>query len=465
MWAAFATFGCDMMDVPHGSDQNDPTVMSYDYLSQLPACTYDRNNQVFYVRSLDQFFFCDGRKLQQIALSIIVDKDGKTLVSTADAPPDQCPTGGVLIQVGFDTNRNGKLDSAEIKSTAKVCNGAEGPQGPEGPPGPRGPAGPDGGSCDLVNNGDGTGTITCSDGRSLTVVLAGAGNHGPVANADEYSVDEDTILSVAAPGVLSNDTDADNDTLTAVIASGPANGSVVLQASGAFVYTPNADFSGTDSFTYTASDGSGGTATGTVTITVNAVNDSPVARPDSFTATEDVTLNISAPGVLANDVDPNGDPLLAVIESGPAHGTVVLNSDGSFAYNPNPNFSGSDAFSYRAKDASLASSPATVTINVAAVNDAPVAIDDTFTITGSSLSVAAPGVLVNDVDVEGDSLTAVIVTAPSHGTVVLQASGAFVYTPNGGFSGTDTFQYKANDGSLVSTSAATVTLVVQPSAP
>lgn len=472
MLAALAAFGCDVGEAPQLEfAQNrdlDIEVTTYELASQIPACTRDRTNMVFFVKSENRFFFCDGRKLQPIDLSCPVDKDGKTLVTTVDAPPSQCPTGGVLIQIGLDANRNGKLDTSEIKSSAPVCNGAtgpegpRGPEGPQGPEGPRGPAGPDGGACNLVNNGDGTGTITCSDGRTLRVVLARTGNQVPIANDDNYSVDEDNILNVPAPGVLGNDTDADNDALSAVVLVGPAHGLVNFSPDGSFSYTPAVDFSGTDTFTYFASDGSSNSAPATVTITVNAVNGPPVASDDSYSVPEDAVLNVPAPGVLANDADPNGDQLVALLASSPAHGTVVLNSNGSFSYTPNVDFSGTDSFTYNARDASLASAPATVTITVLAVNDPPIANPDDFTVLeDTQLTVSAPGVLANDVDANGDGLTAILAVGPAHGTVALNTDGSFVYTPALDFSGIDTFRYRANDGTTDS-ALETVTIVVEP---
>src|SRR5204863_4972764 len=152
-------------------------------------------------------------------------------------------------------------------------------------------------------------------------------------------------------GVLANDTDADGSALTAILVSGPANGSVALNASGSFTYTPNANFNGSDAFTYKANDGTADSNTATVTIAVSAVNDAPPAVIDSFSTAEDTPLTIAAAaGVLGNDTDVDGNPLTAIVATSPANGTVTLNADGSFTYAPNANFNGSDAFTYRAND-------------------------------------------------------------------------------------------------------------------
>ena len=176
-------------------------------------------------------------------------------------------------------------------------------------------------------------------------------------------------LTVAAPGVLANDTDADGDDLTATGVTQPANGEVSLAADGSFTYTPDAGFSGTDTFTYQADDGTAKSAATTVTITVEEntgpVNTAPVAGNDAYSTVEDAPLLLPAPGVLANDTDADGDVLTATGASQPLNGTVTLAADGSFTYTPDAGFSGKDVFTYRADDGEATSAPATVTITVA----------------------------------------------------------------------------------------------------
>jgi VCBS repeat-containing protein len=177
---------------------------------------------------------------------------------------------------------------------------------------------------------------------------------------------------VPAPGVLGNDSDADGDPISVPAASvtGPAHGTLTLSADGSFTYTPAADFHGTDTFTYQASDGTALSTAATVTITVTPVNDPPAARDDSYRTGQDTPLTVPAPGVLANDSDPDGDRLIVSNVkggpvTGPAHGTLSLNSDGSFTYTPAAGFTGQDSFTYRASDGILTSNVATVTITVA----------------------------------------------------------------------------------------------------
>jgi VCBS repeat-containing protein len=155
------------------------------------------------------------------------------------------------------------------------------------------------------------------------------------------------------------------------VVSGPAHGSLNLNANGGFSYTPDADYHGSDSFTYRASDGTLQSAPATVTITVGGVNDAPTAAPDAYSTAEDTTLTVAAPGVLGNDTDPDGNPLTAVLVSPPSRGSLTLNANGSFTYMPAANLNGTDSFTYRASDGSLSSAPATVTITVTAANDAP----------------------------------------------------------------------------------------------
>ncbi len=288
-------------------------------------------------------------------------------------------------------------------------------------------------------------------------------NHAPTASADTYAATENIPLTVnKASGVLANDSDPDGDPIQAVLDSGVSHGVLVLNADGSFLYTPALAFSGADSFTYHASDGSLSSSVVTVTLNVAHVNHAPTASADTYAATEDTALNVNAAsGVLANDTDPDGDMLTAVLDTDVSHGTLTLNPNGSFTYTPAVNFNGSDSFTYHASDGSLSSGTVTATLNVAAVNDAPVASGDTYAATeDTELDVnAASGVLSNDSDVEGDTLTAVLDGNVSHGMLTLNADGSFTYMPAANFSGADSFTYHASDGSLPS-STVTVTLNV-----
>jgi large repetitive protein len=298
----------------------------------------------------------------------------------------------------------------------------------------------------------------------LVEITVNAVNDAPVGANDAYTVDEDGVLTVMAEsGVLINDLDVDGDPLTAELVDGPINGTLEFNADGSFTYTPDPDFHGTDAFTYVALDAEASSELILVEITVNAVNDAPVVRNDRYTVDEDETLEVALPGVLSNDFDPDGDPLTAELIDEPVHGELQFNADGSFTYVPNADFNGTDAFTYRVSDGSSMTDLGVVEINVLAVNDAPVALDDEYTAElDTPLVVEAPGVLSNDSDVDGDTLIAVLETGPENGTLELSEDGSFIYTPNAGFSGFDGFSYLASDGQ--SESLAFVSIVVNPGA-
>ena len=306
------------------------------------------------------------------------------------------------------------------------------------------------------DGGVANGGIDVSPSQTFTITVD-AVNDAPVAVDDDYATDEDNLLSVAAPGVLGNDTDIDGGPLTAVLVAGPSNGLVTLNADGSFDYTPNLNFNGTDSFTYRAFDGSANSNVATVDITVNPVNDAPVCVADSGSTNEDVALVDS---VTCTDVDSGS--LSYVVIDGVANGVLSFAANGSFTYTPDADFNGTDEFTFRASDGLLNSNTVAYSITVNPVNDAPEADDDAYsTDEDTSLIVVAPGVLDNDTDIENDALTAVLVSGPTNGSLTLNADGSFTYTPDADFNGTDSFTYVANDGDLDS-NVATVTLTINP---
>ena len=288
-------------------------------------------------------------------------------------------------------------------------------------------------------------------------------NNAPVGVNDSYTVNEDETLTVdESDGVLDNDTDADDDTLFASLVSGPANGTLTLDSDGSFVYTPDADFTGTETFTYVTYDGTAISDTITVTITVESVSDAPVATADSYSVDENNELTVSATdGVLDNDTDADGDSLSITLVTDVSYGDLTLNDDGSFSYTPDVNFAGTDSFTYYVSDGSLTSSTVTVTITVNEGEDVPVAATDAYTVDEDNVLTvdATNGVLANDTDDDGDTLKAVLYTSPSHGTLTLNDDGSFVYTPNADYYGTDTFVYYASDDTFES-SQITVTITI-----
>jgi hypothetical protein len=215
---------------------------------------------------------------------------------------------------------------------------------------------------------------TCPEVTVDVTVNPAGGNNAPVANDDAYSTDQDVPLNIAAPGVLNNDTDADNDPITVadprINAQTAQIGTVTLNADGSFDYTPPAGFTGQDSFTYSATDGTDTSSPATVTITVNNPGAAgPTARGDTYATPVGKTLDVAASrvsGVLYNDFG-GTPPLTAQLVSGPSNGTLQLNSDGSFSYTPNGTLADNDndSFTYVAVDALAAQSdPTTVNINI-----------------------------------------------------------------------------------------------------
>ena len=199
-------------------------------------------------------------------------------------------------------------------------------------------------------------------------VTVNAVNDAPVAVNDLYSVTKNATLALSAPGVLANDTDVEGNALTAVLASGPAHGTLTLTNNGGFTYRPGNNYVGPDSFTYRANDGLTNSAVATVNITVLTTNTPPVASDDSYTMAQDSTLTIPATGVLSNDTDVDADPLTAVLVSTTTHGILTLTNNGGFTYIPTANYTGTDAFTYRANDGITNSAVATVTITITNVN-------------------------------------------------------------------------------------------------
>jgi len=297
---------------------------------------------------------------------------------------------------------------------------------------------------------DGSGAPNALSNVATVNITVNFGNNVPIANSSSQTTNED----VAVSGMLSG-TDGDNDPLTYAIVTGPSQGSITAfdSSTGAFTYTPNANANGSDSFSFRVFDGYAESDPVTVTITITPVNDVPVANA----ATLSTRTGKTETGVLtATDVE--GDPLSFSLVSPPANGTVmIINAQtGEYTYTPNAGFSGSDSFTFRANDGTDDSAPATISITVGP-NSAPIANNGSLT---TRANVDKAGMLVAT-DPDGDLILFSIVTAPSHGTVVITntATGAYVYTPNPGYSGTDSFTFRANDG-IFDSAPGTVSVVV-----
>ncbi|MEO7342211.1 MAG: Ig-like domain-containing protein, partial [Luteolibacter sp.] len=255
-------------------------------------------------------------------------------------------------------------------------------------------------------------TVTMNANIALTAVYIP--NAPPLATVDNYSTNEDIALVVpAATGLLANDSDPESVALTAVLNVGPSHGTLTLNANGSFAYTPIANFHGSDSFTYHAFDGVVSSVIATVTLTVNSINDAPSAVADSYSTNEDSPLTVPTAGVLANDADIDFDPITAVLNAGPTHGTLILNADGSFNYTPAANYHGPDGFSYHANDGVTDSVITTVTLAVDSVNDAPVAAAQSVNVNEDG----SAAVILSGSDVDSDPLGFTVLAGPQHGAL------------------------------------------------
>ena len=329
---------------------------------------------------------------------------------------------------------------------------------------------------DFDNDGDGTADTTLTntlivetptvDTATISVTVTGE-NDTPDAVDDNVSVDEDTPLTV---DVLANDSDPDGDVLTVSSVSDPAGGTTTVNPDGTVTYTPDQDFSGTDTFTYTVTDPSGATDTATVTVTVNPVNDPPVAADDAGNVNSDATTIID---VLANDTDVDGDTLTVTSVQDPAGGTVTINPGGTITYNPNGAFdnlgtgqTAVETFTYTVADASGATDTATVSVTITGVNTPPVAVDDNVTTTNDASAIF--NLTANDSDADLDDVE--ILSVNSTGVQGLVFVGTdddtIFYDPNGAFDGltgtetaTETLTYTVTDGNG-GTDTATVTITI-----
>ncbi|MFF5226281.1 beta strand repeat-containing protein [Dactylosporangium sp. NPDC000521] len=290
-----------------------------------------------------------------------------------------------------------------------------------------------------------------SDGRGglgTATVTVTVFNQAPVGVDDTLRAPAGGAVVVP---VLANDTDANADTLRAVAATGAAHGTLRI-VGGTVQYTPVAGYRGADSFTYTLSDGNGGTSTAAVTLDVTG--GAPVAGADAVATAPGVAVTVT---VIGNDSDPDGDPLTVAAAGRPGHGGTVLNGDGTVTYTPADGFEGVDTFTYTLRDATGLQGTGTVTVTVGP-HTGPVVVTTPMVTTpaGSGAKTITP--LDNVKDPDGDPLKVVGVTQPANGTAVLNADGTVTYTPDKGFTGADAFTYTVTDGTA--TVAGTVEVMV-----
>jgi Tol biopolymer transport system component len=283
-----------------------------------------------------------------------------------------------------------------------------------------------------------------SSSPPATVAISVLTGSRPVATPLNVSTAEDTstTLTLAA-------TDVDGDPITFTLTQQPAFGTLTGTPPN-LTYLPSANFHGVDRFEFMVSDGLLSSNPANVIINVTAQNDAPVAQAQTITATEDQPANVMLAG---SDID--GDGLGYFIVDAPARGTASL-SGATVVYRPNANLNGTDTFTYRVSDGALTSAPATVTVNVAPVADAPLATAQSV----DAFEDAPRAITLTGIDFDGDALTYAIAMGPQHGTL----SGtppAVTYTPAANYNGPDQFTFAVSDGVSTSPSVA-VSLTVAP---
>ncbi len=269
----------------------------------------------------------------------------------------------------------------------------------------------------------------------------------PTAGALAISTLEDVSITITLAGTASN-----GQALTYSVVTGPAHGSVGAISGNQVTYSPAANYNGPDSFTYRVTQEGRDSPTATVAITVGAVNDPPIAANVGVSTPEDTGIEITL-----SATDAEGAPLTYTIVVGPAHGVLGALNGNKVVYIPTGEYSGPDAFTFRANDGTADSNVATVGIAVTVVNDPPIALNGTATVAEDGSVV----ITLVGTDVEGAILTYSVVNTPAHGSVGAVGGNTVTYTPAANFNGTDSFTFRANDGAVNST-LAVVTITVTP---
>lgn len=292
------------------------------------------------------------------------------------------------------------------------------------------------------NGGTANGGVNIGGPRTFTVTVLPV-NDPPTSVAQSVTTPEDTAIPITLTGA-----DLDGDALGFVIVTPPAHGSL-SGSSPNFSYLPATNYHGPDSFTFKANDRQAESPPATVQITVTAINDPPLAAPQSLTTDEDTSLSINLAGS-----DADGQPLTFAIVSPPTNG-ILTGTAPNLIYVPATNYAGPDHFTFQASDGQ-SDSTAVVELAVRPVNDAPSADGKSLTLAEDS----SIGIALSGSDLEGDALTFFVVTPPAHGT--LSGTGSnLVYVPVLNYAGPDSFTFKVNDGQADS-SPAVVTLAITP---
>ena len=301
-------------------------------------------------------------------------------------------------------------------------------------------------------NGADSFSFVANDGHTSSApavvnISVAAVNDAPMATPLVVVTQQETPVAINLTG-----SDVDGDALTFNVITIPAHGTLSGEAPG-LTYTPETSYLGNDSFTFTASDGLSVSGPATVEITVTQVNQQPVADGQTLVTAEDTLL-----AVVLSGSDPDGDAITFTVASGPLHG-VLSGSAPNLTYTPAANYNGSDSFTFIVYDGQVNSLPATIDIAVLAVNDSPVANPQSVT----AQQDTAISITLSGSDADGDALTYSVVAFPVNGSLV-GTPPSLIYTPAAGYSGTDSFAFKVNDGSVDSADA-TVIITVNPSGP
>ena len=310
------------------------------------------------------------------------------------------------------------------------------------------------------------GDINCTIDDVFDVTIAGI-NDGPTTNPESISVISGNTVTTLNDGVttsvLDNDTDPEGDAITSDLVTTTLNGVLILNANGTFSYTHDGSATSTDTFYYRATDGF--VPGNTVSVTIY-INNPPVAVTETIAVMEGGTATTTTNGstsVLSNDTDADtSDPLTAVLVTNPTEGTLTLNPNGTFSYVHGGGNLSSDSFTYSVNDGKITGAPVTVSITVTGTNDPPIANDDNIIVplngTITTLDNDQTSLTANDIDPDGDVLTASLVSTPTFGTITLNPGGTFSYTQNGTLNSGDSFIYSVSDGTL--TSSATVNILL-----
>lgn len=291
--------------------------------------------------------------------------------------------------------------------------------------------------------------IADSNPATVSITVNSVDDPATIAGDTTGSGDEDTQITGTLTATDAADGLSDGTYFT--VTTAPTNGTASIEAaSGVWTYTPTLNYHGSDSFTVTITDDDNHAATQVISLTIAAVDDAPIATAQSVTIAEDTAVAITLAGT---DVD--NDTLTYAVVAQPSSGTLSGTGPNQ-SYTPNSNYNGEDSFTFKVNDGQADSNAGTVTITVSPVNDAPVAINSAET----TIKNSAKQIMLQSSDIDGDALTFAIISSPSSGTLSTISGDIATYTPNTDYVGSDSFDFKVNDGTLDSNTA-TVTIVTQ----